>query len=215
MTVSVKICGITSEAIACSAIDAGADMLGFIFFTKSPRHLPLEDARALMAAIRTFSRTPLVSVLVDPDDGLLERITAEVKPDLIQLHGRETPERVREIHARFATPLIKALSVSAAEDLHRAADYEPHADYLMFDAKPPEGSSLPGGVGARFDWSLMHGYSGQKPWFLAGGLDPDNVRQALSLSKAPWVDVSSGVERAPGLKDPLLIKQFISNAKQT
>ncbi|MFT4091032.1 MAG: phosphoribosylanthranilate isomerase [Asticcacaulis sp.] len=220
MTVSVKICGIVNDVIAHSAIDDSADMLGFVFFHRSPRHLPIEVARNVITSARNYTETravkpKIVSVMVNPDDALLELITEALSPDLIQLHGHENPERVRDIRQRFNTPLIKAISVSEASDVVSASAYEPYVDYLMFDAKPPKGAELPGGVGARFDWSLMSHYQGEKPWFLAGGLNPDNVREAISLSKAPLVDVSSGVERAPGLKDPSLITQFITNAKQT
>ncbi|WP_140984009.1 phosphoribosylanthranilate isomerase [Asticcacaulis tiandongensis] len=220
MTVLVKICGIVDDVIAHRAIDDSADMLGFVFFPKSPRHLPIDVARNVITNARAYTtaatvRPKMVSVMVNPDDSLLKLIIEALSPDVIQLHGHETPERVRDIHARFNTPLIKAISVSDASDVASAKAYEPYVDYLMFDAKPPAGAALPGGVGARFDWSLMQHYRGHKPWFLAGGLNPDNVSSAISLSKAPLVDVSSGVERAPGLKDPSLITQFINNAKQT
>jgi len=220
MTVLVKICGITTDEIAQRAIDDSADMLGVVFFAKSPRHMPIDRALSVITNVRNYTQAiaqkpKIVSVLVNPDDDLLAHITAELRPDLLQLHGHESPERVQAIRRTFNTPLIKALSVAEADDVRVAVDYEPFVDYLMFDARPPKGAVLPGGVGARFDWTLMQHYQGQKPWFLAGGLTPDNVAEAISLSKAPLVDVSSGVERAPGLKDPSLITQFITNAKQT
>lgn len=218
MTVQAKICGITDEVIARQASDEGAAMLGFIFFAKSPRHLDLDRMAALIAKVRAYtttkgSKTRMVSVLVDPDDDLLSAITTHVRPDLIQLHGHETPARVADIAARFHTPLIKAISVSTTADIAEAAAFEPLVAHMLFDAKPPKDAALPGGVGARFDWTLMQGHTASRPWLLAGGLDPWNVAEAVSIAKAPLVDVSSGVERAPGLKDPSLISQFLKVVK--
>ncbi len=210
---SVKICGISTFAIAKTAVDAGAGLLGFIHFAKSPRHLPLADMTSLIHLIRDFNvGIPLVAVVVDPDDALLDALANEVKPDLIQLHGHETPERVAEIAAR-GLPLIKAISVSNAKDLETAAAYAPHVRYLMFDAKTPKGADMPGGLGISFDWTILKGYAGETPWFLAGGLTPDNVAEALRISGAPMVDVSSGVESAPGVKDPDRISAFLRTAK--
>ncbi len=213
MTVQAKICGITTLDAARTAIACGASWLGFIHFGKSPRHLDLAAMAALMQAIRRDSvNIPLVAVVVDPDDALLNGLAGTVKPDLIQLHGKETPQRVAEIRARLNIPVIKALSIAEAADLIHADDYVA-ADLLMFDAKAPAGADLPGGLGLSFDWSLMRGYSGAKPWFLAGGLTPDNVAEAVRVSGARQVDVSSGVESAPGVKDPQRISDFLNAVK--
>ena len=213
MTVQAKICGITTLDAARTAIAGGASWLGFIHFGKSPRHLDLAATAALMQAIRHDSvNIPLVAVVVDPDDALLTGLTDTVKPDLIQLHGKETPQRVDDIRHRLNIPVIKALSIAEAADLTHADDYVA-ADYLMFDAKAPAGADMPGGLGLSFDWSLMRGYSGAKPWFLAGGLTPDNVAEAVRISGARRVDVSSGVESAPGIKDPQRISDFLNAVK--
>ena len=165
---------------------------------------------ALMGMIRDAGHSlPLVSVVVDPDDDTLVRLRDEVRPDLIQLHGKETPARAAHIGAATGLGLIKALSVAEASDLEVAAAYEPHVDYLMFDAKPPKDAAMPGGLGLRFDWTLMRDYGGEKPWFLAGGLTPQNVAEAVDQSGASLVDTSSGVESAPGVKDPELISRFL------
>lgn len=214
MTVASKICGISTLEAARHATGQGAAFLGFIHFAKSPRHLSLNNMAALLRLIRDQGVTiPLVSVVVDPDDNLLIALREEVRPDLIQLHGKETPERVAEIAALTGLPLIKAISVADAGDLAAAAAYEAHAAYLMFDAKPPKDATLPGGLGLSFDWPLMQAYGGEKPWFLAGGLTPDNVGDAVSRSRAAFVDVSSGVESAPGVKDPALISRFLKAVK--
>ena len=169
---------------------------------------------SLMAAIRDAGHTlPLVSVVVDPDDATLAVLRDVVRPDLIQLHGKETPERTAQIKTTTGVGLIKAISVAKASDLAAAAAYEPHVDYLMFDAKPPKDAVMPGGLGIRFDWTLMTGYRGEKPWFLAGGLTPDNVVAAVGQSGARLVDISSGVESAPGVKDPALISSFLTAVK--
>jgi phosphoribosylanthranilate isomerase len=169
---------------------------------------------ALMKVIRANgAQLPLVAVIVDPDDTLLDALKHTVRPDFIQLHGKETPARVAEIAALTGLPLIKALSVGESADLKAAEAYEPHVSYLMFDAKPPKDAALPGGLGLRFDWTLMQGYRGTKPWFLAGGLDITNVREAVELSGATLLDVSSGVESAPGQKDAGLISGFLRTAK--
>ncbi len=214
MTVSAKICGISTLGAAETAIANGAAFLGFIHFARSPRHLSLNAMAGLMAAIRQAGHSvPLVGVVVDPDDETLAALRDRVRPDLIQLHGKETPRRAADIAAATGIGLVKAISVGAAEDLPVAADYEPHVRYLMFDAKPPRGAAMPGGLGARFDWTLMAGYAGRTPWFLAGGLTPDNVAEAVAQSGAQLVDVSSGVESAPGVKDPVLISRFLQAVK--
>lgn len=166
----------------------------------------------LMAVIRQSGiTTPLTSVVVNPDDDLLDALDAAVKPDLIQLHGHETPQRVAQVRARLGIPVIKAISVETAQDIAAAAAYD--ADYLLFDAKTPKNAALPGGLGISFDWRLMREWTGTQPWFLAGGLTPDNVADALRLSGAPAVDVSSGVESAPGVKDESRISGFLKAVK--
>lgn len=214
MQISCKICGISTLEAARSALNDSADFLGFIHFAKSPRHLTLKAMADLMRAIRDEAPdSRLVSVVVDPDDTLLDSLRDEVKPDLIQLHGKESPERVAAIAERVNIPLIKAISVSAINDLGQAAAYEPLVDYMMFDAKAPKDAALPGGLGLTFPWPIMQSYQGTKPWFLAGGLTPDNVAQAVRESGTTMLDVSSGVESAPGVKDAALICRFLRAAK--
>jgi phosphoribosylanthranilate isomerase len=209
-----KICGISTLETARVAAEGDAAFLGFIHFAKSPRHLDIDAMAALMQAVRDDGiRLPLVSVTVDPDNALLFALRDTVKPDIVQLHGHETPERVAEIGALTGLPIIKAISVSDADDLDTAKAFEASADYLLFDAKAPKGAALPGGLGLSFDWTLLAGHTWRKPWFLAGGLDPDNVAEALRISGASYVDVSSGVESAPGIKSPELISRFLRNAK--
>jgi phosphoribosylanthranilate isomerase len=208
MAAKAKICGLsTSEAVE-AALDGGAAFVGFIFFPKSPRNVSPETAAELAKAAR--GRAKVTAVMVDPTDAELDAIVAALKPDLIQLHGRETPERAAEVTARTGAGVIKALPVSIPDDLAAAAAFADVADYLMFDAKPPAGSDLPGGVGARFDWDMLSGRTFSRPWFLAGGLSPDNISEAVRRSGAGLVDVSSGVETAPGLKDPRLISAFLA-----
>ena len=214
MTVSAKICGISTLETAEAVIGGGAAYIGFIHFARSPRHLNLNAMAELMQAIRNGGRTlPLVSVVVDPDDETLAVLRDTVRPDLIQLHGKETPERTAAIKTATGIGLIKALSVSEAADIAAATAYEPHVDYLMFDARTPKDAAMPGGLGIRFDWTLMTGYRGHTPWFLAGGITADNVAEAVALSGARLVDISSGVESAPGVKDPGLISSFLQAVK--
>ncbi|HZV85369.1 MAG TPA: phosphoribosylanthranilate isomerase [Brevundimonas sp.] len=204
---SVKICGLTTPETLDAALAGGAGFVGAVVFSKSPRHLDLLRGSALFERAR--GRAKVVAVTVDANDALLTEIALILKPDLIQLHGYETPEQAERVRLLTRAGIIKALPIRTAADVARAAAWEPVADYLMFDAKPPEGSDLPGGVGARFDWSLMAGQALTRPWFLAGGLDPDNVNEAIRISGAPAVDVSSGVESAPGVKDPARIMAFL------
>jgi len=214
MTVAAKICGISTLGAAEAAIAGGAAFLGFIHFARSPRHLELNAMAALMQAIRRAGHTlPLVGVVVDPDDDTLARLRDEVRPDLIQLHGKETHERTAAIAEMTGVGLIKAIGVGAAEDLAAAPAYEPHVRYLMFDAKAPKDAAMPGGLGLRFDWSLMSGYRGGKPWFLAGGLTAETVAEAVRQSGTHLVDTSSGVESAPGVKDPEMISRFLQAVK--
>ncbi|ESQ75812.1 phosphoribosylanthranilate isomerase [Asticcacaulis sp. AC402] len=212
MTVLSKICGISSLGAANVAAQGGADYLGFIHFAKSPRHLTLESMAQLMHAIREEGiLTPLVCVVVNPDDELLRTITDSVRPDMIQLHGHETPERTAEVRRRFGLPVIKAISVETARDIAAAAAYD--TEHLLFDAKTPKDAALPGGLGISFDWSLMRSWRGSRPWFLAGGLTSENIADALQLSAASMVDVSSGVESSPGVKDEELISVFLKTVK--
>lgn len=202
-----KICGLSTTESVDAALSGGAAFLGFNFFPASPRVVTPEVAARLARPAR--GRAKVVAVTVDPDDALLTRLMAELSPDLIQLHGRESPSRAAEIARRTGVGLIKVLPVAEAGDLDPARDFDGLADHLMFDAKTPPGAALPGGMGVRFDWTLLAGRRQSRPWFLAGGLDPWNVTEAIAQSGAPLVDVSSGVERGAGLKDPALIAAFL------
>jgi phosphoribosylanthranilate isomerase len=210
MPVKVKICGVRTREIVDTAVDAGADYIGLVFFPRSPRHLELEAAQKLAEA--ALGRIETVAVTVDPDDALIDRLLATVRPNLLQLHGSETPDRVAAIRARFDLPIIKAIGVSSANDVAKAADYRGIADLILFDTKAPAGSDLPGGQGRRFDWSVLSRLSAESPFALSGGLDPDNVWEALAITGASMVDVSSGVERA-NEKDEYLVRRFIQSAK--
>jgi phosphoribosylanthranilate isomerase len=207
---SVKICGLSTPKTLDAALDGGVRYVGAVVFARSPRHLEPEAAGALFERAR--ERAAIVAVTVDADDALLARIAEHLRPDFVQLHGRETQERAAEVRRLTGAGIIKALPVSSAADLEAAAEWDGVADHLMFDARPPEGSDLPGGVGARFDWTLMQGRRFVRPWFLAGGLDPETVTEAVRLSGAPMVDVSSGVESAPGVKDAGRIAAFLKAA---
>ncbi|MBA4805099.1 MAG: phosphoribosylanthranilate isomerase [Brevundimonas sp.] len=211
MSVLAKICGLTTSETLDAALAGGAAFVGAVSFPKSPRHLELIAAAALFERAR--GRARVVAVTVDADDALLTEIALILRPDLIQLHGAETPERAAQARLLTGAGIIRALPVRTAADLEAAAAFEPVVDWLMFDAKPPEGATLPGGVGASFDWSLLAGRSFAKPWFLAGGLSPDNLAGAVRITGAPAVDVSSGVESAPGVKDPGRIAAFLEAAR--
>ncbi|HQR90800.1 MAG: N-(5'-phosphoribosyl)anthranilate isomerase [Caulobacter sp. 32-67-35] len=210
---SAKICGLSTPESVRAAVEGGAAYLGFVFFDKSPRNLTPEAASRLVDPVRG-GPVKTVAVTVDPDDALIDRLMATMKPDLIQVHGRETPARVRQIAERSGAGVIKAFSVSSPSDVDQASAFETVAEQFLFDAKPVEGSALPGGTGARFDWTLLEGRRFSRPHFLAGGLDPWNVADAIRLSGAPLMDVSSGVERGPGLKDPALITAFLDAVKR-
>ena len=202
-----KICGLTTPETLDAALAGGAAFVGAVVFPKSPRHInPLHGATLFE---RARGKAKIVAVTVDADDVLLTEIALVLKPDLIQLHGSETPARAEQVRMLTGAGIIKALPIRVHEDFAEAETWEPFADHLMFDARPPEGSDLPGGVGARFDWLLLAGRAYRHPWFVAGGLSPDNVAQAIRISGAPAVDVSSGVETAPGVKDPALIAAFL------
>jgi len=205
-----KICGLSTRSAVDAALLGGAAFVGFVFFEASPRHVSLEAAADLAAIARV--RAKIVALTVDPDDSLVDAIAAALAPDLFQLHGKESPERAGRIRARASAGVIKALPVVAAADLDRAAAFEDAADHLMFDAKPPAQAARPGGHGQAFDWGLLAGRRFRQPWFLAGGLTPENVTLAITASGAPMVDVSSGVEGADGLKDAALIARFLEAA---
>ncbi len=207
MAVAVKICGITDAAALAAAVEGGASYLGFVFYPPSPRALGAEQAGAL--AGRTPAPCQRVGVFVDPDDDLLDRTLAQVPLEALQLHGGESPERVRAIKVRTGRAVIKALKVADACDLAPVAAYAAVADLLLFDAKPPsEPGRLPGGNGLCFDWRLLRDLRVGCPWLLSGGLSAGNLEAAVTLCRAPAVDVSSGVERRPGIKDPAKIRQF-------
>lgn len=210
---SAKICGLSTPESVRAAVEGGAAYLGFVFFDKSPRNLTPEAASRLVDPVRG-GPVKTVAVTVDPDDALIDRLMATMKPDLIQVHGKETPARVRQIAERSGAGVIKAFSVSSPSDVDQAGAFETVAEQFLFDARPLEGSALPGGTGARFDWTLLEGRRFSRPHFLAGGLDPWNVADAIRLSGAPLMDVSSGVERGPGLKDPALITAFLDAVKR-
>ncbi|WP_421730665.1 phosphoribosylanthranilate isomerase [Brevundimonas sp.] len=203
----VKICGLTTASTLDAALDGGAAFVGAVMFARSPRNIAPTDAATLFERAR--GRAGIVAVVVDPDDALLIEIAGTLKPDLIQLHGHETPQRAQQVRALTGAGIIKALPIRNREDFAPAAAWDAVADHLLFDARPVEGSVLPGGVGARFDWSLAAGRSFRRPWFLAGGLNPGNAVEAATVSGAPLLDVSSGVETAPGVKDTALIAAFL------
>ncbi|QUD87077.1 phosphoribosylanthranilate isomerase [Phenylobacterium montanum] len=209
---AAKICGLSTPDSVKAALEGGAAYIGFVFFDRSPRNVRPELAARLAEPAR--GKAGVVAVTVDPDDEVLDRIMASLKPDLIQLHGKESPQRAAAIAARTGAGLIKALPVSESPDLEAAGGYDGLVEHLMFDAKPPKGADLPGGMGASFDWTILAGRRFQRPHFLAGGLDPWNVREAAKASGAPLVDVSSGVERGPGLKDPGLISAFLDAVRR-
>ncbi len=211
MTVSVKICGLSDEATLKAAVEGGAAMCGFVFFEDSPRSVTPERAGELTRDIpATIIRVGLV---VDADDDTLAEIVATSGIGMLQLHGAETPGRVKDIRERFGLPVMKVLPVAVADDLAPAQDYKAIADRLMFDARPPEGAARPGGNARAFDWALLAGKTFALPWMLAGGLNAENLEQAVKTRGAEFVDVSSGVEDAPGVKNPDKIRAFLAAAK--
>lgn len=206
----VKICGLREPAHVAAAAEAGARYLGFVFFPKSPRDVSPDEAASLVQDVPPG--VARVGLFVDPDDAVLEAVLARVPLDLIQLHGAESPDRVAEVKARFGLPVMKAVGLAGAEDLPALTDYGLVADMLLVDAKPPRDADLPGGNGLAFDWRLLTGRRWLRPWLLAGGLTPRNVAEAVRLTGAMAVDVSSGVETAPGKKNSDLIRDFIAAA---
>ena len=211
MDICVKICGLSRPEDVAAAARAGAVYGGFVFFPKSPRNVSVEVARAL--AVEAPVGLAKVALLVDPDDALVDAVTGAVPLDMLQLHGKESPERVREIRSRTGLPGMKAVGVAGPEDLAAIDVYSQVADQLLIDAKAPKGADLPGGNGLSFDWRLLAGRKyWTRPWMLAGGLTPANVAEAVRLTGARQVDVSSGVESAPGVKDAGLIAAFVAAA---
>ena len=211
MRVAVKICGLKTREAIDSAAKGGADFMGFMFYPASPRNLSLDAAARLRRDVPVS--TKLVAVVVDPDDTLLADITRAVQPDIFQLHGKETPRRAADIRALTSKQIIKVIPVARPEDLAPANAFEGVADWLMFDTKAPAGTASPGGGGIAFDWKILSGRSFGRPWLLAGGLNVENLKDAVSASGAHLVDVSSGVERTRGEKDPALIAAFLDRAK--
>lgn len=206
----VKICGLTEPETLQTAIDAGADFIGFVFYPPSPRNISPQTAAELCALVPAHIKH--VGLFVDPSDEELNETLKTVPLDSIQLHGSETPERVKEISEKFDLPLIKAIRVGSKSDLANIESYEPYIDWFIFDAKPVD-ATLPGGTGQTFDWSLLEGIALDTPWMLSGGLTPENVSGALSHLNPPGVDVSSGVEGQKGIKDAEKITRFINEVK--
>ena len=207
----VKICGLTRPEHVLAAAEAGAGYVGFVFFPKSPRNVAIDAARAL--ALEVPVGVAKVGLVVNPTDAELDAILAAVPLDMIQLHGQESPDRVAGVRARYGLPVMKAVGVAEAADLDQLPAYEAVADQILVDAKAQKGADLPGGNGLAFDWRLIAGRHWVRPWMLAGGLTPGNVADAVRLTGASQVDVSSGVESAPGLKDAGLIRAFITAAR--
>lgn len=213
MALTVKICGLKTPAALDAALAAGADMVGFVFFPPSPRHLRLEDACELAARVK--SRAAIVALTVNATDELFTDIVRALRPDMLQLHGQETPDRVVAVRTRFGRPVMKALPIATREDLSPIRTYAHVADRLLFDARAPKDATRPGGLGKPFDWRLLAGVNPGAPFMLSGGLDVDNVAEAIAITNAPGVDVSSGVESRPGVKDPAKIRAFIRAARAT
>lgn len=215
MALLVKICGLKTAEALDAALAGGADLVGFVFFDQSPRHLELAAARQLAAQVG--GRAGKVALVVDADHGRISEIVEALKPDWLQLHGNETPERVAGVRAAFGVPLIKAIALDDKSDLLRAEAYRGLADKLLFDARPPKNAVTPGGNGLTFDWALLQEYVGEcayNDWLLSGGLTPDNVGEAIKRTSAPGVDVSSGVETSPGEKSAEKILAFIAAARK-
>ncbi|UCI19757.1 phosphoribosylanthranilate isomerase [Mesorhizobium sp. B2-1-8] len=206
MALDIKICGLKTDQAMAAALAGGASHVGFIFFPKSPRYVEPVEAGRLREAAR--GKALAVAVTVDAKDAFLDEIVEKMQPDMLQLHGSETPERVAELKARHGLPVMKALPLSEAADLDRIRPFIGVADRFLFDAKPPRGSELPGGNGVTFDWRILAGLDAGIDYMLSGGLNAANIGDALRLANPPAIDISSGVESAPGIKDPALIEQF-------
>ena len=211
MALTIKICGLKTPETLEVALEFGADMVGFVFFPPSPRDLGLEAARTLGARVR--GRAAKVALTVNANNHLLGDIIDALKPDLLQLHGKETPERVAVVRSHFGLPVMKALPIASRKDLSPIHLYAKVADRLIFDARPPREATRPGGLGTPFDWNLLRNINPGVPFMLSGGLDAGNVAKAIAITRATGVDVSSGVERAPGVKDPAKIREFIRAAR--
>ncbi|WP_316190322.1 phosphoribosylanthranilate isomerase [Bradyrhizobium sp. SZCCHNS2096] len=211
MPLLVKICGLTTPETLAAALDAGADMVGFVFFPPSPRHLGLQAARALGAQAK--GRALKVALTVDADDATIENIVETLRPDLLQLHGKESVARVRDIKQRFGLPVMKAIPVETAADLASLSGYAAVCDRILFDARAPKDATRPGGLGATFDWHLLQDLKLDLPFMVSGGLSAGNVHEAVRITGAGGVDVSSGVERTPGVKDSDMIREFVRAAR--
>ena len=211
MTVEVKICGLTTPAAMQAALDAGADYVGLVFFEKSPRNVSLELAAELSDLAR--DRAKIVALVVDASDDLIDQIMPWIAPDIIQLHGSETPTRAAEIKRRTGARIMKVIKVGTAADAAHALDFTGIVDLILFDTKPPKDATRPGGNGVAFDWRALDDVKGKVPYMLSGGLTPETVAAAIRATGATRVDVSSGVEASPGEKDAALIRTFIANAK--
>jgi phosphoribosylanthranilate isomerase len=211
MSLLIKICGLSTPETLEAALSAGADMVGFMFFPPSPRHLALAAAREL--GRRAQGRAAKVAVTVDADDATLEAIVETLKPDILQLHGKETAPRLGDIKRKFRIEVMKVIAVETRADLANVAGFVDVADRILFDARAPKEATRPGGLGAVFDWHLLQGLDLQLPFMVSGGLSADNVAEAVRVTRAGGVDVSSGVERAPGVKDPQMIENFIRAAR--
>jgi phosphoribosylanthranilate isomerase len=212
MSLLVKICGLKSPDALDAALGAGADLVGFVFFPPSPRNVPVAAARALGERVR--GRAGKVALTVDADDAMFEAIVDKLSPDMLQLHGHETPERVGALKKKFGLPVMKAIPVETKADLVAVASYAKVADRLLFDARAPREATRPGGLGQTFDWYLLENLQPGIPFMLSGGLDAGNIVEALKITRAPGVDVSSGVERAPGEKDAEKIRKFMRAARE-
>jgi len=212
MSTTIKICGVNSPETLAATLHAGVDMVGFVFYEPSPRFIGLDTARQFARHCKD-REAEVVALTVDAPDATLEAILRRVGPAYFQLHGQESPERVVEIQEKYGVSVIKAIGVAEAADLGLVKAYE-EADALLIDAKPPPGSDLPGGNGVPFDWKIVRDFSPGKPWILSGGLTPENVGDAIRASRCRSVDVSSGVESSPGVKNPLRIAAFIAAARK-
>ncbi|MFZ1814835.1 MAG: phosphoribosylanthranilate isomerase [Rhizobiaceae bacterium] len=208
----IKICGISTEDALDAVVEGGASHAGFIFFEKSPRNVSVNRAAILANKARGHVKT--VAVTVDASDAVLDAIVDVMRPDMLQCHGGELPARIAQLKARFDLPVIKAFSIRSAEDFDRIDPYEGIADLFLFDAKPPAGSQLPGGNGVSFDWSLMDRLDRDLPYMLSGGIGAANVEFAVRRVRPPGLDVSSGVESAPGVKDPALVREFLARVRK-
>jgi len=206
MALDIKICGLKTDTAVAAALCGGASHIGFIFFPKSPRHITASEAARLRQA--ASGQAKAVAVTVGADDATLDEIVTAMAPDMLQLHGKETPERVAQVKARYGLPVIKAFAIREAADLAAIEPYRGLADRFLFDAKPPAGSELPGGNGVSFDWRVLAGLDAGCDYMLSGGLNAANVGDALRLANPPAIDISSGVESAPGVKDVALIENF-------